>query len=491
MSDSLRSPKKWQLWLNWGLLVLSPFWLLAVLSLILGRSAFSASPVWADEVELWRALFSWSRAGLQTGANGAFEIAADWGNLGLNGITPILLYGGFVKLFGLSAQSILLCNALWISLGALAFCLIRKPRPSVCLLMTGLFVLYVPVLLYCTTSMLEMFAYALVLFYLAFLFCYHESRKTWALVCCGVTLTVGCFYHPLFALLLLPAALVAARFRSGKGMALSVSCAALLAAVCLFVRDRITARYASSFLYQLSGASNASVWFQMVLSHGKVNLLDCFASKGSVIENLFFALYLLTALVCLLGALLPLGRLTNGFRKNLFGCFLMLLAAFGLTCAFYEIRDWRGLRTLAPFLWLVLVYLAARRRFWLPSFGVAASAAMAVVLLLTPPVGAFQEEGRYQAVSSDPALSRAIREIRYDAAAGDPFANTVRTDASRLMQFARELDPAIGVQSGWFSTDTTGRSRWILTDQLKCVLNGYECVADTDGYKVYRLMENK
>ncbi len=79
--------------------------------------------------------------------------------------------------------------------------------------------------------------------------------------------------------------------------------------------------------------------------------------------------------------------------------------------------------------------------------------------------------------------------IHYDESASDPFANTVRTDASYLLQFMRQLDPAIGVQSGWFSTDTTGKSRWILTDQLKCVINDYECVADTNGYKVYRRLE--
>lgn len=476
-------------WVSWAVLITAPFWLLGVISLIIGQNAFAANPVWADEVTNWRTLFSWDQAGLHTGANGAFELSALWGRLGTSGIAPILLYGWLVKPFGLSVHTILLGNALWLSLSALVFCAVRRPRPAVALSFTGLMTLYSPILLYCTTSMTELTGYALMLLYMTFLFSYHEKRRPLSLVLCILTMIVGCFYHPLFALLVVPAVLVISRFGWNKTLAVCIPSAIVLAVGCLWVRKNTCAPLASSFTYHLSNVENFSVWLQMVLSHGKMNLMDFFSGSGTLIELLFFALYLLTALVCLLVACLPLGKRNKGFRKNHLGCFLVLLAALGLTCAFDEIRDWRGLRALAPFLWLVLGYLTIRRRVVVSTGALVLSAAMAVVLLVTPSVGAYQDTNRYQPISDDPALSRALQMIQYDQTATDPFANTVRTDASYQMQFARELNPAIGVQSGWFSTDTTGRSRWILTDQLKCVLNGYECVADTDGYKVYRLIE--
>lgn len=474
---------------SWAVMVSAPFWLLGVISLLIGQNAFAANPVWADEVESWRTLFSWSQSGFRTGANGAFELTALWGCLGTSGIAPILLYGWLVKLFGLSAHTILLGNALWLSLAALVFCAVRRPRPVVSFSFAGLMTLYSPILLYCTTSMTELAGYALVLLYMTFLFSYHEKRRPLALVLCILTMIVGCFYHPLYALLFIPAVLVISRFGWNKTLAICVPAAAVLALGCLWVRKNTCAPLASSFMYHLSNVESFSIWLQMVLSHGKMNLMDFFSGSGTLIELLFFALYLLTALVCLLGACLPLGKRNEDFRKNYLGCFLVLLAALGLTCAFDEIRDWRGLRALAPFLWLVLGYLTIRRRVVVSTGSLILSAAMAVVLLVTPPVGAYQDTARYQPIPNDPALSRALRVIQYDQTASDPFANTVRTDASYQMQFASELNPAIGVQSGWFSTETTGHSRWILTDQLKCVLNGYECVADTDGYKVYRMIE--
>ena len=45
--------------IGWALFILSPFLLLAVLSLAVGHSALDAYPVWEDELCFWRTLFSW------------------------------------------------------------------------------------------------------------------------------------------------------------------------------------------------------------------------------------------------------------------------------------------------------------------------------------------------------------------------------------------------------------------------------------------------
>ena len=56
--------------------------------------------------------------GLRTGYNGLLEEFARVGTLGAHGFTAVMLYGWFVKLFGLSYHTIVICNAVWVSLGA-------------------------------------------------------------------------------------------------------------------------------------------------------------------------------------------------------------------------------------------------------------------------------------------------------------------------------------------------------------------------------------
>lgn len=472
-------------YLGWAVMVLSPFLLLGILSLAMGRNAFSARPVWTDELDLWRSLLSFSKAGFHTGANGYFEITASWGNLGVNGIAPVLLYGWAVKLFGLSESAIVIGNALWMAAAALVFCLICKPRPAVAFTLAGMMVFYLPILLYCTASMMEWAGYALMLLFLAFMMGYHQYHKAWMLVLGAAVIAIGCLIHPTYALLLVPAILVVSDFRWNHRLAVAIPCALALAALCLLIRRQVTAPYASSFLHQLLNADGPSVAWRRLLSHGKANIMD-FLYRVTLAERLFFGLYLCVMLACLVCSFL---KRNQGFRRNFLGCSLLLLAVFGLTCAFYEIRDWRGLRLMAPFLWLVIGYLAIRRRYWLSTVSLACCAVTVAVVLAVQPLPVFQEEARYESQPASEALRQAIDVIHYDNSALDPFANTVRTDASYLLQFMRQLDPAIGVQSGWFSTDTTGKSRWILTDQLKCVINDYECVADTNGYKVYRRLE--
>ena len=93
---------------SWIVLILSPFLLLTLISLILGQNALSAQPVWLDELSFWRSLYSWNQMGFDTGYYGMFEETAALGTLGISGLGPILIYGWFIKLFGMSHNTIML-----------------------------------------------------------------------------------------------------------------------------------------------------------------------------------------------------------------------------------------------------------------------------------------------------------------------------------------------------------------------------------------------
>ncbi len=493
MSEALNNRKTQRLqWISWAVLILSPFLLLGILSIILGENAFAAQPVWLDELSFWRSLYSWDARGFDTGYNGMFEEAATVGTLGISGLGPILIYGWFIKLFGLSGNTILICNAVWISLGAAVFCALRKPRPAVAFSLSAMVMGYMPIVLYCFTSMTELFNYAAMLFYLAFLLRYQEQRSPWALVMCTLTVLFGCLYRPMYCVLFIPLVMFFSRYKLGLRMVVSALVAVALTAMAYFLSALAAAPNAQGFPYHLLRAENFGTLVRMLLSHSKANLMDYFSSTGHLMQDAFRWMYMGLTALCLLASFFALERrglrphkVQAGFRPPFFSCFLLLVAAFGLTVMLYEAYDWRDFRRLAPYLWLVIAFFIARHRFTLPVVSLAACVVTTALLFTVPDTGAFGDVNRFTPSAYDEAMAAVTQTIAYDETAQDPFENTIRTDVYS-MQMMRELHPGMGLQYGWFTTDTTGKSRWILTDQLKCPISGYENVLDTGAYKLYR-----
>ena len=62
-----------------------------------------------------------------------------------------------------------------------------RPRAARSALLALCLLLYAPAVLYCASSMTEMFNYALMLFYLAFLGAYHRGRSPWMLLLACLT----------------------------------------------------------------------------------------------------------------------------------------------------------------------------------------------------------------------------------------------------------------------------------------------------------------
>lgn len=477
--------------LGWAALVASPFLLLLILSLVLGQNAFDLYPVWGDELAFWRELYSWNEMGFRTGYYGMLENIAPVGTLGISGIGPLLIYGWFVKLFGMTNYTIMLCNAVWASLTALVFCVIRRPRPAVSFTLAAFMLCYAPMVLYCVTSMTECFNYALMLLYLAFLLAYQEKRKPWLLALCCATVVFGCLYRPMYALLFLPVILFFCRYRFGARMLGSGLAALLLAAACAYIAQLSAAPDAQGYVYHLLRAPDVQTFVRMLLSHTKANLSDYFIRAAhSAMQIAFRYLYCGTTLLCLAGSFLSVERsggrlrLKAGYHGPIFSCFCLLAAAFAFTMLFYRVNDWQDFRRLAPFLFLVTAYLIARHRFLIPRVTLAICLAT-LVLLIARPEGAFVDSGRFSAPEAPESLPEVLAAIPYDAQAANPFDNTIRTDVMSY-SLARGLHPGLGIQSGWMTTENTGKSRWILTDQLKCPLNDYENVLDTGDYKLYR-----
>ena len=480
--------------IGWGVLIASPFLLLGILSLLLQESALNAYPVWLDELAYWRTLHSWNEMGFQTGYYGMLEQAAAIGTMGTSGIGPILLYGWFVKLFGMTNHTIMLANAVWCAIAAAVFCWIRRPRLRISCLLSGIMLTYAPIVLYSLTSMTHWFDYALVLFYITFLLGYQEKRKVWMLVLCVFTIVLGSLYMPMYCILFLPLWLLFCRYRFGWRMVLFALPALAISLVCCYIGMQTAAPHAQGFIYHLLRAPDFGTFISMILSHSKSNLIDFFLRPThSPMQSVFRWLYMGVTALCLLASFMMTvrrdgkTRLQFGYRGPMMSCFLLLVAAFGFTILLYEANDWQDFRRLAPYLFLVVAYMLARYRTTIPT-AVLAACVVILGMLIARPEGVFLDEHRFAVPEAPESLPEITAVITYDENAEDPFQNTIRADVYSY-PLLEELHPGMGLQFGWFSTETTGRSRWVLTDQLKCPLNGYENVLDTGDYKLYRRLD--
>lgn len=480
--------------IGWAVLIASPFLLLLILSLVLRQSALNAYPVWLDELCYWRTLYSWKEMGFATGYYGMLEQSAAIGTMGTSGIGPILLYGWFVKLFGMSNHTIMLANAVWCAIAALVFCLMRKPKARFSFMLSGMMIGFAPIVLYSLTSMTHWFDYALVLFYITFLLGYQEKRKLWMLLACVATIVLGTLYTPMYCILFLPLWLLFCRYRFGWKMVLFAIPALVISLVCCYIGMQTAAPHAQGFIYHLLRAPDLVTFVQMLLSHSKSNLIDFFLrTTHSPMQDAFRWLYCGVTLLCLVATFVMTVRkdgkmrLQFGYRGPMLSCFVLLLAAFGFTILLYEANDWQDFRRLAPYLFLVVAYMLARHRTTIPTITLAACA-VTLCLLIAHPEGAFLDENRFSTPEAPESLPEIVSMITYDEKADDPYQNTIRADVASY-PLLHELHPGMGLQFGWFSTETTGKSRWILTDQLKCPVSGYENVLDTGDYKLYRQLD--
>ena len=321
----------------------------------------------------------------------------------------------------------------------------------------------------------------------------NRRPKGWLLLS-GLSVVLMCCFRINYLLLIFPVTWV---WGGGKKLCLKTVLFTLLG-LCLVIgiyllTSQWSAPYALGFPYALSRAGSLDLMVRMLLSHFKANLLSFFAfHRYSPVLWRFRLFYLAMLVLCLFKAFLQVRKDGRGLKPGLNAAsvwsFLWLFSALGIVLIFNDVSAWTDFHILAPMLWLIPVYLVCREKKLLPALALAGSLALTVFLCFQPSMGAYADPDRFDPPVANESLSTAMSYIAYDPEADDPFENTVRTDLSgeRLLM---ELDAGLGLQYGWFTPDSLGKSRWILTDTLKVALEGYEQVYSTHGAAVYRKTE--
>ena len=430
------------------------------------------------------------------GYNGMFEVIPPVGNQSVLGIAPLFFYGWFVQFFGLNRITIMLVNCLWLSAGSLVFCLVRKPKAQSALMMTFVTLTYAPLALYLGTSMPEAANYGLLMFYATFLLHYDETRKPCAMALAVVFALLACLYRIQYVLLFLLLAWHFGGRRFGLKTWVSLVICVIFAAICAIVAIWFTAPSIALFPYHFVHADSLETAIQLLLSHTKANVMDYFALRGpDRIEQVFQLIYLVSILVCLLGAFVHTAagengklRLELGLNTPFLVVSLWLMGSLAIIMLMYETNDWWDFRMLAPVLWLSTLCLLMTNRRIAPLCILAGSLLLTITLALHEPVGCFADPYRYVEPPRNEALAQAMEVITFDPEAEDPFDNTIRTDLTEVWQMT-ERDVGLGFETGWFIEDSVGKSRWILTDMLKVPLEGYKPVFKTEGMAVYQRIE--
>ena len=465
---------------SWGMLILTPFLAVGIVSLVLGKNGFASVPVWTDELDYWRSVYSWVHYGMHTGYIGIGELTPEIGVLSVHGPGPLLLYAWFAYLFGWGYSSILLCNALWIAAGAAALLLLVRPKPRTAVLLSLSMLVYAPFVLYCCTSMTELANYGLLMAYAGLLYRLHQKVSAPMLIAALLTVTFLSVYRILYFLLFLPVVIVACGRKPSWKLALWLAVTVAFSFFLNFLLRKVTSPYESGFLYHFLRADFAQA-ARMFWFHALNNIHNYFAlNLENVSERVQRWLYCGTAALCLLGLILS--------RKNrwLYGmCLGLLLLPWLAVIVFYEALDWADYRSLAPFLWLVIAWLLLHRQRAVPIAYFAGCALILILLLSGKPEGAFADETRFTPEPFTSELQELCALIPYDPDAEDPFQNTVRTEIMNI-QVMSQLDPGLGVQSGIMYNENTGKSRWILTRFLRIYVDGFTTVIDNDAGSLYR-----
>ncbi len=481
-------------WFSWVLMIASPFLLMGLLCLFTGHNVWNSWPVWSNELDCYWVLQNIGVGG--AGYNGMYEVVPPVGNQSVLGIAPLIFYGWLVKLFGLSRITIMLGNCLWLSIGSLVFCLVRKPKASSALFVTLLTLTYAPLVLYLGTSMPEAANYGLLMLYATFLLHYDETRTSWSLMFAMVFGLLACLFRIQYVLLFLPLAWQFGGRRFGLKTWLALLVMVVLAVVCALVAILFTAPSIQSFHYHFLNSESLEIAIQMLLSHTKANVIDYFSlSKPDELEKVFRLIYVLSILVCLFGTFVHTEkepgrrlRLRCALNTPFLVVTVWLLGSLGIIILLYETNDWWDFRMLAPVLWLTALCLFMSERRIAPLCILAGSLILTCVLALHGPVGCFADDYRYTEPPRSQVLAEALEVITFDPEADDPFDNTIRTDLTETWQMT-ERESGLGMETGWFIEDSIGKSRWLLTDILKVPLEGYKPVFKTDGMAVYQRIE--
>lgn len=453
-------------WAAWILLIVSPALTLGALSLASGHDCFSGLPLWSDEVDYWREMFSFVDAQDHAfGFYGFLGFPADVGEWGCHGIAPLLVYGLPGMLVGWHVASIVLVNMACCMAAFAIFIALVRPSATCSLIAAALWLLYPPIFSYAPTSMMELPQYAGVIIFTGLLLRYREGHErvvafalfAWVFLYAGIRVSNIVFF--------IPVVLFVSRFKVGRALFGAALAALLLSGAAWELFGAFNAGYPDGFMASLSQEGSLTNKGLMLLANVKGNLVNWLSFDEGVKQAsqryAYLAAMALLVAGIIAGRARPAAAGADGHQSHsegeLLASLLVLVAAFAIVVCAYDVYDWRDYRTLAPVLWSQLLFFAIRGgKAALSSSGAIVGALLIASLPTLGMTAAFEDE-RYGSIPAAPA-GFPLHEV--EAGSADAQDLTVVLMAPEPAWFAFALDPSLGyvgyTESGSHTLDEMG-----------------------------------
>ncbi len=347
---------------------------LLLLSITSGKNLFLSLPVWSDELDYFRELFSFSENGFDFGGSLFVGEDAKIGPLGGHSFSPILVYGLVALILPFSEHTILYVNIALLSLAMLAFALIVKPKGLNLFASIAVFLLFPPLLNYLYTSMLEVPLYAGLIVYFALFYAYNKEKKKavfiWMLIA-GIFVTL---IRMPYVVVLFPAIMVYGDYKFNKKTWLRLLIYVVSFVLVYKFYNLFLANYPDWVTAKISAADGILGKLKVIYSNTKENIYRFFSFSIESPMQIVLR-YAYGGLVLLTGVLSFVGKEGKRFKLCFdgFWCSLFVMSGglLSIMICLYDIKDYRDYRTFAPIaLFLMLSVVAFARNVLVRAFSV-------------------------------------------------------------------------------------------------------------------------
>ena len=343
------------------ILIFSPVLLLLIQSFSSGRNLFMSLPVWSDELDYWREMFSFSHNGFGFGGSMFVGHDAALGPMGAHSVSPIAAWGVFFLLFrsGYAPYAILWGNIFLLTLAWFLFVKLLKPAAGPTWIAVIMAYTYPMIFLYLHSSMIEMVCMAGMILYFSILCKWDkegDNRYFVLLIILGIWITA---VRITYVVILFPVIWKKLNFRFNLKAVISMIVYVLGFLGFYKPYNLFCADYPGWVTSRINDAEGIREKLSVIFYNTRVNLITYFAPTSGDRAQVGMRYFYFVLLLFLLGAAVRNVDVKVKSKVNML--FISLAIMMGgllvMMLTLYDIGLWRDFRTFAPLAFGVFLFL--------------------------------------------------------------------------------------------------------------------------------------
>jgi len=405
-------------------LVLAPWILLFAVVLLSGGTLCNSHPVWNDELSYWHEILSFSEKGWNHGYYTFHEATPHFLSFGTHGFGTITMYATYAKILGWNYNSIVIANSLYISLSFLLLVLLVRLPLKKMLLIAFFYMSYMPLILYCYTSMSELMNYSLIIIYFTLLYSYikTENHRTVLFIILLLLCTYMSFIRITYAVLFLPVFFEKRKISGVNLDFLKTIIVWVVLSIFLFVISSLfIAPYPHSYYKSLFSSPSFSEFLYVFSEHFVKSIYYFISPFRDGAFQVFQRYFILFFTIIFLWKSDIIKSKLKKWNYAYFVSFLILFLFILINISVYDIFGWRDYRVIAPILFGVIFFITLAE-----NTKVLKLAIMFNILCLGISYSSFHSTGildrkRYVKVETNEDLET----VKYNDNFASPFDNTI------------------------------------------------------------------